>query len=91
MIIGSDNEARLERPARLELRGWSQVRAYRNRAAEYLELARGATAPTVRGRYVVIAQHYRTLAKAEERTARRKAAERQKSTPPQDAIIPSYS
>jgi hypothetical protein len=67
--------------ARLELRQWAQARTYRNCAHEYLQLARGTPEPTVRNRYVKIAQHYGTLAKAEERSARRKAADRQASAP----------
>jgi hypothetical protein len=68
--------------ARLELRHWAKARAYRNCAHEYLQLARGTSEPNVRNRYVKIAQHYGTLAKAEERSARRKAADRQASAHP---------
>jgi hypothetical protein len=81
-VLNSTSRSSSGSGARLELRHWAQARTYRNCAHEYLELARGTAEPTVRNRYVRIAQHYGTLAKAEERSARRKAADRQASAPP---------
>ena len=62
--------------ARQELRHWTRARGYWNRAAEFLKLACSASDPNVRDRYVTIAQHYRTLAEAEERGAEYKGTER---------------
>ena len=69
----------LEKRARVlaELRAWTRAREYRDRASKYLELARRASDPDVQRRFVSIAQHYRTLAQAEELHAERKGAERQ--------------
>jgi hypothetical protein len=41
-----------------------------------LELASSASDPNVQDRYLTIAQHYRTLAEAEERGAEQKGTER---------------
>lgn len=62
--------------ARRQLRDWTGVRSYWDRAAEFLELAASASDPNVRERYITIAQHYRALAEAEERSADKKGAER---------------
>ncbi|MGA8875801.1 MAG: hypothetical protein WB555_09715 [Candidatus Korobacteraceae bacterium] len=62
--------------ARRQLRDWTGVRSYWDRAAESLELAASASDPNVRERYITIAQHYRALAEAEERSADKKGAER---------------
>ena len=59
-----------------ELRAWTRAREYRDRAGEYLELAGRTPDPDVQRRFVAIAQHYRTLAQAEELHAERKGAER---------------
>jgi hypothetical protein len=61
---------------RRELRDWVRARGYRDRAAKSLELACNASDPDVQNRYVTIAQHYRTLAEAEERSADQKGTER---------------
>ncbi len=53
-----------------------RARGYRDRAAESLELARNESDPDVQNRYVTIAQHYLTLAEAEERSADQKSVER---------------
>jgi hypothetical protein len=60
---------------RQELRDWTRAHSYWNRATEYLELA-SKSDPNVRDRYITIAQHYRTLAEAEERGAEQKGTER---------------
>jgi hypothetical protein len=62
--------------ARQELRDWTRARDYWNRAAEFLKLASNASDPDVQNRYLTIAQHYRTLAEAEERNAEQKGTER---------------
>jgi hypothetical protein len=53
--------------ARDVLLEWARAPGYSQRAAEFLELARHASLPAVRTRYVKIAEHYRTLAKLEKR------------------------
>ena len=65
-----------ELSAKVLLRNWARARTYWNRAVESLELARNASDPNVQNRYFTIAQHYRTLAEAEERSAKQKGAER---------------
>ncbi len=72
----SDGRSHGELHAREELHSWVRARGYRDRAAESLELAQNESDPDVQNRYVTIAQHYRTLAEAEERSADRKSAER---------------
>ena len=59
-----------------ELRAWTRAREYRDLASRYLELAGRTPDPDVQRRFVAIAQHYRTLAQAEELHAERKGAER---------------
>jgi hypothetical protein len=58
--------------ARNVLRDWARAPGYSVRAAEFLELARCASAPNVRKRYTKIAQHYLTLAEAEKRAQLKK-------------------
>src|SRR5579872_4059410 len=62
--------------ARAELRDWVRARGYRDHAADFLDLARSASNPDVKNRYVTIARHYLTLAEAEERSANQKSVER---------------
>jgi hypothetical protein len=64
------------RGARELLLRWARAHAYWDRAAKYCELARSASDADVRQRFVVISQHYRTLAKAEERSAEQAGARR---------------
>jgi hypothetical protein len=59
-----------------ELRSWTRARGYWDRAVEYLKLARAASDPDLQSRFVAIARHYRMLADAEERSAKRKGTER---------------
>lgn len=61
--------------ARQELLSWTRARTYRDRAAEFLNLARSEGEVTVRNRYLTIARRYRTLAEAEERSAAEHANE----------------
>jgi hypothetical protein len=65
-----------DKRARQELRDWTMARGYWNRAAEFLKLASNTSDTDVQNRYVTIAQHYRTLAEAEERDAEQKGTER---------------
>ncbi len=48
---------------------WARTREYWDRTNGYLKLVRFASDPDVRGRLIVIARHYRSLAEAEERIA----------------------
>jgi hypothetical protein len=59
-----------------ELRHWVNVRKYREQAIRYLEIARTTADPEAQNRFIKIAQHYRTLADAEERDAESRGAER---------------
>jgi hypothetical protein len=71
------NDDRRQQPgARELLLRWARAHAYWDRAAEYCKLARAASDADVCQRFVVIAQHYRTLAKAEERSAEQEDARR---------------
>ncbi len=72
--------------ARQELRDWVRARDYWDRAAECLDLACNTNNPEVQNRYVTIAQHYRTLAEAEERSANRKGTERRSRAARQDVM-----
>jgi hypothetical protein len=65
-----------QRGARQELLSRARARTYRDRAAEFLNLARSANEVDVRNRFLTIVRHYRTLAEAEERSAAQHAAER---------------
>lgn len=62
--------------ARQELLNRARARTYRDRAAEFLNLARSAGEIDVRNRYLTIVRHYLTLAEAEERDAAQHAAKR---------------
>jgi hypothetical protein len=62
--------------ARSELRNWALAHEYWDRSAKSLDLASGETNPDVQDRYVRIAEHYRMLAEAEERSADRKGLDR---------------
>ena len=66
--------------ARKELRHWANVRKYRDQAIRYLELARMTARADAQNRFIKIAQHYRTLADAEERDAESKGVERRSGT-----------
>jgi hypothetical protein len=66
--------------ARKELRHWANVRKYREQATSYLELARMTADPDAQNRFIKIAQHYRTLADAEERDAEGRGVERRSGT-----------
>jgi hypothetical protein len=59
-----------------ELRSRTSAREYRDRAVEYLKLARTASDPDVQSRFVTITRNYRMLADTEERSAEHKGAER---------------
>jgi hypothetical protein len=72
----SDHDRRQQPRARELLLRWARAHAYWDRATEYCKLARSASDADVRQRFVVIAQHYRTLAKAEERSAELAGARR---------------
>ena len=67
---------------RQELRDWTRARGYWDRAAEFLELASNAADADVQNRYITIAQHYRSLAEAEERGAEQKGTERRSQRGP---------
>ncbi len=71
-----NQDVRRQPTARELLLIWARAHAYRDRATAYLDRARSASDADVRDRFVVIAQHYRTLAKAEERSAEQAAARR---------------
>ena len=48
---------------------WTRAREYRDGEARYLQLAHSASDPGLRDRFVLIAQHYRSLAKIEQSIA----------------------
>ena len=62
--------------ARDVLLSWARKREYWDRAIRYLKLARFASDPDVRGRFMIIARHYRALAEAEERIGKQGAIKR---------------
>jgi hypothetical protein len=74
--------------AREVLRDWARAPGYSVRAAEFLELARCASAPNVRKRYAKIAQHYLTLADAEKRAQLKKADRKERFSEPKQFINP---
>jgi hypothetical protein len=78
-VNGDDLVSEKRSRALAELRAWTQVRVYRDRASKYLELARRTPDPDVQKRFIAIAQHYDTLAQAEEQNAECKGAERRHS------------
>ena len=55
--------------ARRILISWARAREYRDGETGYLQLARSASDPDVRDRFITIAQHYRSLAEIEQRIA----------------------
>jgi hypothetical protein len=55
--------------ARDILVSWTRAREYRDGEARYLQLARSASDPNVRDRFIAIARHYRSLAMIEQRIA----------------------
>src|SRR5246127_2676609 len=66
----ADFQQRQFRPrARDILVSWTRAREYRDGEARYLQLARSASDPDLRDRFVAIAQHYRSLAKIEQSIA----------------------
>lgn len=71
-----NQDGRQQPTAREVLLSWARAHAYRDRATAYLKRARSASDADVRDRFVVIAQHYCTLAKAEERSAEQAATRR---------------
>ena len=78
----ANDRPRREEGAQGELRQWVRARGYWGRAAQSLELALSAADLDVRNRYLAIAQHYRVLAEAEERSADRRGAERRSRAAP---------
>jgi hypothetical protein len=62
--------------ARQELRDWTRARVTGTAQPNFLDLAANASDPNGQDRYITIAQHYRTLAEAEERGAEQKGTER---------------
>jgi hypothetical protein len=58
--------------ARDILISWARPREYRDGEAGYLQLARSASDPDVRDRFIAITQHYRSLAKIEQSNADRR-------------------
>ena len=62
-----------QRPFRPKARdilvSWTRAREYRDGEASYLQLARSASDPDARDRFMGIVQHYRSLAMIEERIA----------------------
>jgi hypothetical protein len=71
-----NQDERQQPTARELLLSWARVHAYRDRATAYLGRARSASDVDERDRFVVIAQHYCALAKAEERSAELAATRR---------------
>jgi hypothetical protein len=67
------DEPQDEPSAREVLRDWATAPGYSKRAAEFLELARCASLPAVRKRYLTIAEHYRKLAEVERRVQIKKS------------------
>ncbi len=55
---------------------FARMRLYRNRAAEFEQLADAALVPSEQHRYRIIARHYRELADREERADKARMAER---------------
>lgn len=53
-----------------------RIRRYRGRATEYRELASGAFAPSVRDRFLMVADHYNALAALEVRSDQTTRSER---------------
>ena len=66
---GSFQRRQFQPRARDILVSWTRAREYRDGEARYLQLAHSASHPGLRDRFVVIAQHYRSLAKIEQSIA----------------------
>jgi len=66
--------------AQEELRRWASVRKYREQAIRYLEITRTTGDPGAQNRFIEVAEHYRSLADAEERDAESRAEERRSRT-----------
>ena len=66
-------QRKFEPKARDILISWARAREYRDGEAGYLQLARLASDPAVRDRFIAIAQHYRSLAKIEQNIADQRA------------------
>jgi hypothetical protein len=66
---------------REEIRHWTRAHTYRDQAISYLKLAGMTVDPDVQNRFIKIAQHYRTLADAEESDAESKGVERRSGLP----------
>jgi hypothetical protein len=67
---GGLSQRHLQPKAPEVLLSWARRREYWDRAIRYLKLARFASDPNVRGRFIAIARHYRALAEAKERNCR---------------------
>ena len=65
----SSRQQQFRPKARDILVSWARAREYRNGEASYIELARSASDPDARDRFIGIAQHYRSLAMIEQRIA----------------------
>jgi len=75
-----DEWPRKQQPkARDVLLSWARVGKYREQATRYVKLAREASEPDVRDRFITIARHYRALTQAEERTIGHDATIRRRS------------
>jgi len=68
-VEASFQQRRFQPKARAILVSWARAREYRDGEAGYLQLARLASDPDVRDRFIAIAQHYRSLAKIEQSIA----------------------
>ena len=66
---GSFQRRQFQPRARDILVSWTRAREYRDKEANYLQLARSASDPDARDRFMGIAQHYRSLAMIEESIA----------------------
>jgi rubrerythrin len=62
--------------ARDILVSWARAREYRDGEAGYVQLARLASDPDVRDRFIAIAEHYRSLAKIEQSIADQKSTKK---------------
>jgi hypothetical protein len=67
--LPADQSQRFRPRARDILVSATRAREYRDGEARYLRLARSASVPDVRDRFVTIARHYRSLAKIEQSIA----------------------
>jgi hypothetical protein len=69
VAVASFQQQKYQPRARDILVSWARAREYRDGEARYLQLARSASDPDLRDRFVGIAQHYRSLAKIEQSIA----------------------